>query len=88
MPSIINSRASTAGAARVSSAHHRVLFTPIDRGLRINSGMKVGIKSVDYTPLAAAVKDRFIRSTTGRVSRDKSFISLMDYDTEKVLPDT
>ena len=64
---------------RPKSGSNTILFSPVDRKLSINQGMRVGVGSGDFRPLTAAVKERLvINPTDGRFVYDKTFHSLKD----------
>ena len=67
-----------------SIGQRNVVFSPIDRGLNINKGLRLGQDSEDYRPLSAAISHRLINSTTGRIVHEKTISNLREYDECKV----
>ena len=50
--------------------------------------MKVGNREDEnYRPLSAAVKERLVRTTSGRRKIQSSVISLSEYDDDKIIGD-
>ena len=40
-----------------------IVFSAVDRNLRINEGLAIGAESIDRRPLSATVKERYIQRT-------------------------
>ena len=75
-------RSHTSGEA---IGRRNVVFSTVDRGLRINRGLRLGGNSENYRPLSATLSHRVINSTSGRIIHDTAISNLDEYDEKKVI---